>query len=29
MKELCFNKKGVNYTPLQYWTTENISKVSQ
>ena len=28
MKELCFNKKGVNYTPLQYWTTDKDTKVA-
>ena len=28
MKELCFNKKGVNYTPLQYWTTDKNTKVA-
>lgn len=27
MKELCFNKKGVNHKPLQYWTTDNDTKV--
>ena len=28
MKELCFNKKGVNYTPLQYWVTDKDTKVA-
>ena len=28
MKELCFNKKGVNYTPLQYWSTDKDTKVA-
>jgi len=28
MKELCFNKKGVNYTPLQYWITDKNTKVA-
>jgi hypothetical protein len=28
MKELCFNKKGVNYTPLKYWTTDKDTKVA-
>ena len=28
MKELCFNKKGVNHKPLQYWTTDNDTKVA-
>jgi hypothetical protein len=28
MKELCFNKKGINYTPLQYWTTDKDTKVA-
>ena len=27
MKELCFNKKGVKYTP-QYWTTDKDTKVA-
>ena len=28
MKELCFNKKGVNHKPLQYWTTDKDTKVA-
>ena len=28
MKELFFNKKGVNHKPLQYWTTDKDTKVA-
>jgi hypothetical protein len=28
MKELCFNKKGVKHTPLQYWATDKDTKVA-
>ena len=28
MKELCFNKKGVNYSPLKYWSTDKGTKVA-
>lgn len=28
MKELCFNKNGVNHTPLKYWTTNSSTNVA-
>ena len=28
MKELCFNKKGVNYSPLKYWSTDKGTKIA-
>ena len=28
MKQLEFNKKGVNYKPIKYWKTDNVTEVA-